>query len=136
VTESSHPIFDFTDADLKAALRRAFRVTAIIGVVLAVVLAFVYGWQTGTLLLAGTIISATGLWEWQRLIAFINARLDDQKAAGAGRILTTFFLRLLLAGGLLYVSLKCLHGSVYALIAGLVLGVFTLTVEAVRMIRS
>jgi ATP synthase I chain len=136
VTESSHPIFDFTDADLKAALRRAFRVTAIIGVVLAMVLAFVYGWQTGALLLAGTIISATGLWEWQRLIAFINARLDDQKAAGAGRVLTTFFLRLLLAGGLLYVSLKCLHGSVYALIAGLVLGVFTLTVEAVRMIRS
>jgi ATP synthase I chain len=136
VTESSHPIFDFTDADLKAALRRAFRVTAIIGVVLAMVLAFVYGWQTGALLLAGTIISATGLWEWQRLIAFINARLDDQKAAGAGRVLTTFFLRLLLAGGVLYVSLKCLHGSVYALIAGLVLGVFTLTVEAVRMIRS
>jgi hypothetical protein len=45
-------------------------------------------------------------------------------------------LRLLLAGGILYGSLKCFHGSVYALVAGLVLGVFTLTVEAVRMIRS
>ncbi len=136
MTDSAQPIFDFTDADLKAALRRAFKVTAILGVVLAVVLAFVYGWQTGALLLAGTIISATGLWEWQRLVAFINARLDNQKAAGTGRVLTTFLLRLLLAGGILYGSLRCLHGSVYALVAGLVLGIFALTLEAVRMIRS
>jgi Na+/H+-translocating membrane pyrophosphatase len=136
VTESGLPIFDFTDADLKAALRRAFKTTAIIGIVLAVVLTFVYGWQTGALLLAGAIISATGLWEWQRLVAFINVRLDNQKTTGAGRVMTTFLLRLLLAGGILYGSLKCFHGSVYALVAGLVLGVFTLTVEAVRMIRS
>jgi hypothetical protein len=136
VTESGIPIFDFSDADLKAALRRALKITAILGVALAVVLTFVYGWQTGLLLLAGAIISATGLWEWQRLVAFINARLDNQKTTGAGRVLSTFFLRLLLAGGILYVSLKCLHGSVYALVAGLALGIFALTVEAVRMIRS
>ena len=136
MTESGLPIFDFTDADLKAVLRRAFKTTIIIGIVLAVVLTFAYGWQTGALLLAGTVISATGLWEWQRLVAFINARLDNQKSAGAGRVLTTFILRLLLAGGILYGSLRCLHGSVYALVAGLVLGIFALTVEAVRMIRS
>jgi len=135
VTASSHP-FGFTDADLKAALRRAFHATVIIGVVLAVVLTFVYGWQTGGLLLAGTIISATGLWEWQRLVAFINARLDKQQTTGVARVMATFFLRLLLAGGILYGSLRCFHGSVYALVAGLVLGVFALTVEAVRMIRS
>ena len=136
MTESGLPIFDFTDADLKAALRRAFKTTAIIGVVLALILTFVYGWRTGALLLTGTIISATGLWEWQRLVAFINAKLDNQRTAGAGRVITTFFLRLLLAGGLLYVSLRCFHGSVYALVAGLVLGIFALSVEAVRMIRS
>jgi len=136
VTETAHPLFDFSDAQLKAALRRAFKMTVIIGIVLAVALTFAYGWQTGALVLAGTIISATGLWEWQRLVAFINARLDNQRTAGAGRVLTTFFLRLLLAGGILYGSLKCLHGSVYALVAGLVLGIFALTVEAVRMIRS
>jgi hypothetical protein len=136
VTESGIPIFDFTDADLKSALGRALKTTVIAGIVLAVVLAFVYGWQTGALLLAGTIISATGLWEWQRLVAFINARLDNQKTAGVGRVITTFSLRLLLAGGILYGSLKCFHGSVYALVAGLVLGIFALTVEAVRMIRS
>jgi hypothetical protein len=136
VTESSQPIFDFTDADLKAALRRAFRTTAVIGVVLAVVLGIVYGWQTGVLALAGTVISVTGLWEWRRLVAFINARLDKQKSTGAARVVSGFFLRLLFAGGILYVSLKCLHGSVYALVAGLVSGIFALTVEAVRMIRS
>jgi fatty acid desaturase len=136
VTESSHPVFDFTDADLKSALRRALMTTAIVGAVLTVVLALVYGWQTGALLLAGAVISATGLWEWQKLVAFINARLDNQKAAGTGRVLSGFLLRLVFAGGLLYVSLKCLHGSVYALVAGLGLAVFALTVEAVRMIRS
>jgi len=136
VTESGLPIFDFTDADLKAALGRAFKTTVIAGIVLAIVLAFVYGWQTGALLLAGTVISATGLWEWQRLVEFINARLDNQKTTGVGRVITSFSLRLLLAGGILYGSLKCFHGSVYALVAGLMLGVLALTVEAVRMIRS
>ncbi|HSY71114.1 MAG TPA: ATP synthase subunit I [Alloacidobacterium sp.] len=137
MTESGHPIFDFTDADLKIALRRAFKVTVILGLILAVVLTVVYGWQTGALLLAGALISATGLWEWQRLVAFINARLDNQRAAGgAARVVTMFSLRLLLAGGVLYVSLKCFHGSVYALLAGLGLAVFALTIEAVRLIRS
>ena len=137
MTESSHPIFDFTDADLKIALRRAFKVTVILGLILAVVLTVVYGWQTGALLLAGALISATGLWEWLRLVAFINARLDNQRpAGGAARVVTMFSLRLLLAGGVLYVSLKCFHGSVYALLAGLGLAVFALTIEAVRLIRS
>jgi hypothetical protein len=135
-------MFNFTDADLKAALSRAFKTTAILGVVLAAVLAVVYGWQTGLLLLSGAVISVTGLWEWQRLVAFINARLDSNQAegtnqvGGTGRVITGFFLRLVFAGGLLYVSLKCLHGSIYALMAGLGLGIFSLTVEAVRMIRS
>ena len=137
MTDSGNPIFDFTDADLKAALRRAFKMTAILGLLLAVILTVRYGWQTGALLLAGAFISATGLWEWQRLIAFINAHLDKQQSSGgAGRVVTMFSLRLLLAGGVLYVSLKCFHGSVYALVAGLGLAVFALTIEAVRLIRS
>lgn len=137
MTESGQPVFGFSDADLKTALRRALKVTVIAGVVLAIVLSVVYGWQTGLLLLAGTVISATGLWEWQRLVAFINARLDNsQTGPGAARVTTSFVLRLLFAGAILYVSLKCLHGSVYALIAGLGLGIVALTVEAVRMIRT
>ena len=47
-----------------------------------------------------------------------------------------FFLRLGLTVVLLYVSLKVLNGSVYALAAGLALGVFALTVEGLRLMKA
>jgi hypothetical protein len=53
-----------------------------------------------------------------------------------GRILVGFFLRLGLTVVVLYVSLKTLNGSVYALAAGLGLGVFSLTVEGLRMVKA
>jgi hypothetical protein len=37
---------------------------------------------------------------------------------------------------LLYVSLKFLNGSVYALAAGLALGVFALAVEGLRLMKA
>jgi hypothetical protein len=130
-------MFDFSDADLKSALQRSLKATAIAGVVIAVVLAIAFGWQTGVLLLVGAAVSVTGIWEWQRLVAFINARLDNQRpSAGAGRVVAMFILRLILAGAALYLSLKYLNGSVYALIGGLGLAVLVLTIEAVRLIRS
>ncbi|MCL6464106.1 MAG: ATP synthase subunit I [Acidobacterium ailaaui] len=130
-------MFDFSDADLKSALQRSLKATAIAGVVIAVVLAIAFGWQTGVLLLVGAAVSVTGIWEWQRLVAFINARLDNQRpSAGAGRVVAMFILRLILAGAALYLSLKYLNGSVYALIGGLGLAVLVLTTEAVRLIRS
>ncbi|MBX6358537.1 MAG: ATP synthase subunit I [Acidobacterium ailaaui] len=137
MTESGNPMFDFSDADLKSALQRSLKATAIAGVVIAVVLAIAFGWQTGVLLLVGAAVSVTGIWEWQRLVAFINARLDNQRpSAGAGRVVAMFILRLILAGAALYLSLKYLNGSVYALIGGLGLAVLVLTTEAVRLIRS
>jgi hypothetical protein len=136
VTDTGNTFLDFSDADLKAALRRALKTTVILGLALALAIGVLNGWQTGALLLAGALVSATGLWEWQRLVAFINARLDNQKAAGAGRVMTMFFLRLLFAGGVLYGSLRCFHGSIYALVAGLGLAVLALTIEAVRLVRS
>jgi hypothetical protein len=51
-------------------------------------------------------------------------------------VLIGFFLRLAGAVVLLYVSLKLLHGSVYALAAGLALGVFALAVEGLRLIKA
>jgi hypothetical protein len=36
---------------------------------------------------------------------------------------------------LLYVSLKLLNGSVFALAAGLALGIFSLTVEGLRLMK-
>jgi hypothetical protein len=51
-------------------------------------------------------------------------------------VLFWFFLRLILAGGLLYVSLKVLNGKVLALVAGLALAILVLLVEAFRLFRS
>jgi hypothetical protein len=112
-----------------------------------VVLLATLGWQTAMLLLAGSIVSASGLWEWQKLIAVINAKLDAQpegagpdgqtpRGPGATRVVLGFFLRLVVAGLVLYGSLRCFHGSVYALVGGLCLAAFALAVEAVRLVRS
>jgi hypothetical protein len=59
-----------------------------------------------------------------------------EKAKPMGLILFGFFLRLGLTVVLLYVSLKILNGSVYALAAGLALGVFALTVEGLRLMKA
>jgi hypothetical protein len=36
----------------------------------------------------------------------------------------------------LYVSLRCLHGTVYALVAGIALGLVALSFEALRLLRG
>ena len=133
----TNPFLNFTDADLKAAMRRAIRFTAILGVLGAVALTFTLGWQTSALFVAGALVSATGIYEWQQLIGVINAKLDNQKKPRAtGFTVTMFFLRLGIAGLIIYASLRYLHGSLYALVAGLGLAVIVLTVEALRLLRS
>jgi hypothetical protein len=136
VTEAN-PFLQFTDADLKAALRRALRTIAILAMALASILAFIASWQTAALLLVGAAVSGTGLYEWEKLIALINAKLDNQKTPrSTGFVVTMFFLRFGIAVTVLYVSLKCFHGSLYALVGGLGLAVVALTIEAVRLVRS
>jgi hypothetical protein len=51
-------------------------------------------------------------------------------------VLVNFFLRLGLTVAVLYVSLKLLDGSVYALAGGLALGVFALSVEGLRLMKA
>ena len=51
-------------------------------------------------------------------------------------VLIRFFLRFALAAGALYVSLKCLHGSVYALITGLALAMLAVTFQALGLLRK
>ena len=133
---SGNPFLDFTDAHLKAAMRRALRMVAVLTAIAFVTLLVTMGWPTAMLLLAGALVSASGLWEWQKLIGIINARLDHQQATGAGRVVAGFFLRLVVAGLVLYGSLRCFQGSVYALIAGLMLAIVALGFEALRMVRS
>ena len=133
---TGNPFLDLTDAHLKAAMRRALRMVALLTVLAFTALWLAAGWQTAMLLLAGALVSASGLWEWQKLISVINARLDNQQAPAAGRVLAGFFFRLIVAGLVLYGSLRCFQGSVYALIAGLMLAIIALAIEALRLVRS
>ena len=118
-------------------MRRAILFTGVCAVVGFLGLAFTLGWQTGALFVAGAVVSVTGLYEWQQLIGIINAKLDHQKTPrSSGFVLAMFFLRMGIAALIIYASLRCFHGSLYALLAGLGLAIVALTVEAVRMLRS
>jgi len=127
----------FSDEDFRSTMLRALRLLAIFT---AVVLPFVWwklGWQSAVLLLVGAVISGSGLWEWLRLMTAVMARMDiGGNARPMGLVLTGFFLRLGLSVVILYVSLKFLDGSVYALAAGLGLGVFALLFEALRLVKA
>ena len=95
------------------------------------------GWQSAALLAVGAVISGSGLWEWLRLMTAVMATMDaGETAKPLGPVLLGFFLRLFGTVAVLYVSLKYLDGSVYALAAGLGLGVFALTVEGLRLMQA
>lgn len=130
-------VLNYTDADLRASMRRAMQVTAALGIAGSIALAIAVGWQTGALLAAGTVVSVTGLYEWRQLIGVINAKLDNEKTPRfSGFVLAMFFLRMGFAVLVIYASLSFLHGSFYALLAGLGLAILALTIEALRMLRS
>jgi hypothetical protein len=127
----------FSDADFKRTIWSALRLLTVITVVAAPVIWWKMGWQSAVLLLVGSLISGSGLFEWLRLMTAVMVRMDGgEKAKPLGLVLFGFFLRLGLTVVLLYVSLKVLNGSVYALAAGLALGVFALTVEGLRLMRA
>jgi hypothetical protein len=126
-----------TDADFKRTVWNALRLMALITVVAVPLLWWKMGWQSAMLLLVGVLISGSGLFEWLRLMTAVMVRMDGgEKARPMGLLLTGFFLRLGLTVAALYVSLKLLNGSVYALAAGLALGVFALSIEGLRLIKA
>ena len=127
----------FTDDDFRRTMLRTLRLMAIITVVALPVVWWRLGWQSAVLLLIGSTISGSGLWEWLRLMTAIMARMDvGAEARPMGLVLAGFFLRLGLTIVILYVSLKFLDGSVYALAAGIGLGVFALSFEALRLVKA
>jgi hypothetical protein len=127
----------FTDADARRTMLRALRLILISVAVAAPIIWWKLGWHSALLLLVGAAISGSGLWEWMRLMSAVMARMDGGgKARPMGLILVGFFLRLGLAVVLLYVSLKFLGGSVIALAVGLGLGVFALSVEGLRLLKT
>ena len=127
----------YTDADFRATILRAIRMLVVIAAVGALLLWWKMGWQSAALLLVGAVISGSGLWEWLRLMTAVMARMDQGGAAKPmGMVLLGFFVRLAATIALLYVSLKVLNGSVWALAAGLALGVFALSVEGLRLMKA
>ena len=140
-----HPIVDFTFADLTALLRRAVRITAVLGVAIALGLWVRWGWPTAALFAVGGAISVGSIYEWGRLIRVFGARLGGNEAGegaerrsglGTGLVVGLFLVRLILFGVAIYVSLKCFQGSPIALLCGLGLGLAGLVWEAMRVLRG
>jgi uncharacterized membrane protein YidH (DUF202 family) len=137
MSQETHLIVDLTQADLDAMLQRALRNTLILGIVASLIVWIGGGWRSAAMLGTGTLISAASIWEWQRLIRLINARLDKQKTPASASVVVLFFvLRLTVFAGVIYGSLKCFHGSIVALLFGLSLAVLAIVWEAIRLLRE
>jgi ATP synthase I chain len=125
-----------TDADVRNTMLASIRLLLMLSVVAAGLFWWRLNWQSAVLLLIGSAISSSSLWEWLRLMTAINQRMDaGENPRPMGMILFGFFARLALTLVVLYVSLKYLHGTVLALAAGLGLGLVSLTIEAFRLLK-
>ena len=147
---------DFSDADAKRSIWRALRLIGVVVLVAAPLIWWRAGWQSALLLVVGAAISGSGLFGWLRLMMAILARMEattppsgepgletgqathsaTKKPRPMARILLGFAVRMAVALGSLYVSLRFLDGSAYALLAGLAMGAFALLVESLRLMRS
>jgi hypothetical protein len=137
MTDETHPIVGLTDTALEALMKRAIRLTLILGAIPAVILWIASGWRDAAMLAIGAAISAASILEWQRLIRLFNAKLDKQKIPrGAFLVVSLFLLRLLIFAAVIYGSLKSLRGSAIALLCGLALALIAMAWEALRMLRD
>jgi len=124
----------FTEDDIRRTLRRSLWLVAAITLVATPILWLWQGWQTWLLFLVGAVISATGIFEWIQLLSAMMSRMEEGRTpTPMGRVLGMFFLRLALAGLLLYASLNNLDGSIYALLAGLAVSLIALSAESIRL---
>jgi uncharacterized membrane protein len=137
MSEEAQPLADLSDAALQALLQRAMRDTLILGAISAVALLIASGWSNAAMMAVGAAISAASILEWQRLVRFVNARMDHKKSPGNATTVVLFFvLRLTVFAGAIYVSLKCFRGSVIALLCGLGLALAATAWEALRLLRD
>jgi hypothetical protein len=125
-----------TDADVRRTMLAAIRLLLVLSTIGAALFWWRMNWQSAVLLIVGSAISCTSLWEWLRLMTAMNQRMD----AGAnprpmGLIVLGFFTRLGLTLIALYASLKYLQGTVFALAAGLGLGLVSLIFEASKLLK-
>jgi hypothetical protein len=125
-----------TDADVRNIMTSAVRLLVVLAAVAAALFCWRAGWPSAVLVLVGAAISAMSLWDWLRLATAINRRMDAGHAPRpVGAVVFGFTTRLALTLAVLYVSLKYLHGTVFALAAGLGLGLLSLMIEALRLLR-
>jgi uncharacterized membrane protein len=137
MNEPTPPIADISKEAMEALFQRAIRNTIILGLVAAVVVLVASGWRDAAMLVTGTLISAASIFEWQRLVRVINAKLDNQQTPRSAPAVVIFFvLRLTVFAGVIYGSLKCFQGSVIALLCGLGLAAMAIGWEAIRMLRD
>jgi hypothetical protein len=131
---------EFGDNDLRDVFNRALRSVVIALLIGIPIIWFAWGWRSMLLFVVGGVIAATGILEWRQLMAAILVRLDNAGTRGTprpvGPVLFWFFVRLVAAAGLLYVSLRSLDGKVAALILGIALAVAALLIEALRLFRG
>jgi hypothetical protein len=127
-------VLALSEDEVRRTLKRALWLAGGAVVVLTPVLWVWQGWRTWLAFLIGALISATGLFEYLQLLSAMMSRMEEgREPTPMGRVTVMFFLRLLGAAGLLYVSLKVLRGSVYALLGGLAVCLIALTIESIRL---
>lgn len=129
-------VAQLTDTDVRSVMTSAVRLLMVLAAVVAALFCWRSGWQSAVLVVVGAAISAMSLWDWLRLTTAINRRMDaGQQPRPVGAVVFGFVTRLVLTLAVLYVSLKYLHGTVFALAAGLGLGLLSLVIEALRLLR-
>jgi hypothetical protein len=128
---------EFGDQDLRLVMNRALR-SVLIAIAAGIpIIWFAWGWRSAVLYLVGGAIAATGILEWRQLMAAVLVRLDTGGTPRPmGPVLFWFFVRLVAAAGVLYVSLRSLDGKVAALLLGIALALIALFVEAIRLLRG
>jgi hypothetical protein len=133
---------EFSYQDQRLVLNRAMRSVAIAIAIGIPVIWIAWGWRSTVMFLVGGAIAATGILEWRQLMTAVLERLDlgggtsQGKPRPLGGILFWFFIRIVAAGAVLYVSLRGLDGKVAALLIGLALALAALLIEVLRLLRS
>jgi hypothetical protein len=130
---------EFRDEDLRLVMNRALRSVLVAIAVGIPIIWFAWGWRSAVLYLVGGGIAATGVLEWRQLMTAVLVRLDaggQSTPKPLGPVLFWFFVRLVAAAGVLYVSLRSLDGKVAALLLGIALALIALFVEAIRLFRG
>jgi hypothetical protein len=139
-------MMEFSDQDLRLVLNRALRSVAIAIAVGIPAIWIAWGWRSMLMFLVGGAIAATGILEWRQLMTAVLERLDLAGGASQGQprgkprplgsVLFWFFIRIVAAAAVLYVSLRSLDGKVAALLIGLALALAALLIEALRLLRG